>query len=451
MGRPASGSIRERLGADGNVTFTARFTAYGKRQTARLGTTLEGWTRSKAEQELAYILADVRRGTWTPGEDLPAAEPINPEVPTFHVFASEWFAAEKGQWKPATQRAYLAELRDHLLPFFGDYRLDEIDVALVDRYRETKVAEGRIGARYINKTITKLQAILDVADERELIDRNPCRINPKRRRIRNVPKARTPYLDRAEQIDALIRAAGQLDAEARDDRRALNRRALLSVLTYGGLRIAEALDLRWRDVDLPNGRLAVPGTKTDAADREFRMLPVLAAELRAARATATRTDPDALVFATATGKPQDRTHTLSRVLKPAIKRANEELAAKGYKLIPLGEGRGKSLTQHGLRHTHISLRGALGDPFPNIAEDVGQDDLETTLRIYTHAMKLDDGAKDRLQALVNGEPLPDLEGEFVVICGQAGDAAEGRPSETPTRPAGFEPAASRSGGERSIH
>jgi hypothetical protein len=37
---------------------------------------------------------------------------------------------------------------------------------------------------YLNKTITQLGQILDVADERGLIDRNPVRVNPARRKVK---------------------------------------------------------------------------------------------------------------------------------------------------------------------------------------------------------------------------------------------------------------------------
>ena len=57
-------------------------------------------------------------------------------------------------------------------------------------------------------------------------------------------------LDRAEQIEALISAARELDGEARVDRRTISRAALLSTLMFSGVRIGEALALRWSDVDL---------------------------------------------------------------------------------------------------------------------------------------------------------------------------------------------------------
>ncbi|MGZ4239886.1 MAG: N-terminal phage integrase SAM-like domain-containing protein [Solirubrobacteraceae bacterium] len=57
------------------------------------------------------------------------------------MFASRWWAAWKGELRPRTRENYEWRLRKHLLPFFADYAVSEIDVALVERYREHKVIE----------------------------------------------------------------------------------------------------------------------------------------------------------------------------------------------------------------------------------------------------------------------------------------------------------------------
>ncbi len=91
MARAASGQVLEREGKRGR-TFALRFRAYGQRQYVTLGTAEDGWTRARAEEELQNVLADVRRGIWRPPE--PVVEAPRAE-PTFHEFASQWFAARE--------------------------------------------------------------------------------------------------------------------------------------------------------------------------------------------------------------------------------------------------------------------------------------------------------------------------------------------------------------------
>jgi hypothetical protein len=79
----------------------------------------------------------------------------------------------------------------------------------------------------INKTIARLAQVLEVAVEYGHIDRNPA---VGRRRLK-VAKPRRRYLGRAVQIGTLLDAAGELDREAREDRKG-GRRALLATLVF---------------------------------------------------------------------------------------------------------------------------------------------------------------------------------------------------------------------------
>lgn len=81
MARRLTGEVLD-LDRKGGRTYALRFYAYGKRRYVTLGTVAEGWTRRRAEEELANVLADVRRGIWKPPARKAAREP-RPE-PTFH-------------------------------------------------------------------------------------------------------------------------------------------------------------------------------------------------------------------------------------------------------------------------------------------------------------------------------------------------------------------------------
>jgi integrase len=377
--------------------FALRFRAYGKRQFVTLGSVEDGWTREKAEQALRHALADVERGIWRPPDREPAPMPALPEDPTFHEFSSRWFADNAGSWRPNTRVDYAWQLSNHLLPFFASHRLSQITIAEVDRYRAAKVREGVLSPTSINKTITRMAQILEVAVEYELIATNPAK--GKRRRV----KASRPapvWLDRSEHVAALLDAAGELDSAARRDRQHIARRAMLATLVFAGLRIGELLELRWRDVDLTAGRIAVRESKTDAGVRQVDMLPVLRDELLALKAGAWRAEANDRVFGTRGGTTQNASNVRRRVLRPAVSRANERLANVGE--VPLPD----RLTPHKLRHTFASLLVALGVDPGSVMDQLGHTDPTFTLRVYRHGMRRDVASKAALRKLVGLEPGP---------------------------------------------
>jgi integrase len=399
--RPPKGEVLRRQ-VRGGVVFALRFTAYGKRQYVTLGRPDDGWSDALAEQELKHVLADVHRGIWKPARREPVPE-VAPD-PTFHEFSSEWFEATKGECRESTQLDYEWQLRVHLLPFFKAHRLSEITVAEVDRYREQKLREGELGATSINKTIMRLGQILEVAVERELISRNPAKVGGKRRKVK-ATKPHRAYLDRAEQIEALLAAAGQIDAEARSNGQ-IPRRAMLATITFAGLRIGELIALDWRDVDLAVGRLKVRQSKTDAGIRYVDLLPVLREELSTLKAARDPrpTDP---VFPSAVGSRQDRNRVRARVLGGAVRRANEQLEADH--LTALQEG----LTPHALRRTFASLLIALGKDAAYVMGQMGHTDPTVTLGLYAKVMNVGEDDRERLRALV--------EGDYLALAGTGGD------------------------------
>jgi integrase len=378
------------------TSFGARFRAFGKRQFVHLGYSAHGYGRNQAEAELAYITEQVRRGEWVPpAEPEPAREML-----TFHVFASQWFEARKLEGgrsgrglSPSGEADLRWRLSNHLLPAFAHKRLDQIVVADVDAFRRANVAEG-LSPTSVNKMLATLSAVLEQAREYGHVERNVAA--GKRRRLPAVKPGRS-YLDNAAHIEALLGAAAALDLE-RDYRTRPFRKALLATLTFAGLRIDEALSLRWRHLDLAGGRLRAQGSKTENAERWVPMLPALRDELLAHAARRRDGDQDAYVFETRTGGKLGATNVRRRILSPAVERANERLAEQGSR--PLPEG----LTPHSLRRTCASLLVALGWDPARVMRALGHTTPEFTLSIYAASMDWTEGEAERLRALVEGDP-----------------------------------------------
>ena len=427
MPRPATGQVIERETRAGVTSYALRFRAHGRRHFLHLGYAPR-WTHDRAEEELANVLADVRRGLWVPAEQAPAAPPS--EVPTFHVFASEWLAGREAAGLRPRSLEYLRwALTDHLLAHLAELRVDRITVEDVDRYARLKAAERTAAQKRIlrlqedlterrrkgqptaavaaqlrgakgspglsngsiNKTTDVLSQILEAAVEYGHLTRNPAK--GKRRRLPNSKPPRT-WIDRSDHIAALLAGAAELDGDALSRRG--QRRALLATLAFAGPRIGEALALTWRDVDLARGTIHIRGSKTAAGVRTVNVVPVLRDELLAYRASLRDVDRSALVFGTSTGGRQSETNVRRRVLAPAVERANAALEVEGVEPLPTG------LTPHSLRRTFASILVALGEDPAYVIGQLGHTDPTLTLRIYAREMARRDGERERLRALVEG-------------------------------------------------
>jgi integrase len=242
-GRPA-GQLTTSTLADGTHAFRLRFQAGDRRERVTLHERRDcpcgcggGWTERTARVELENILARVRANVW-PSRLRAARGAVSPDserVPTFHEYASWWLTAKTEgvightPIDANTQADYRWRLSVHLLPFFGGYRLDEIDRRVCLRFKETKLREseelrraiaagaelrdrrGRritpLGLASIKKLIETLGSILDEAIEDEHIERNPARGS--RMRIK-APKPTRTFLEMDELV-ALIDAAGEQD------------------------------------------------------------------------------------------------------------------------------------------------------------------------------------------------------------------------------------------------
>lgn len=322
------------------------------------------------------MLADVRRGIWRPAEREP--EPEQPKrEPTFHEFSSEWFGRRENEGLRPRSLEYLRwALTDHLLPHFAGHRLSEVSIEEVDRYAHAKVSEGRLSNGSINKTLEVLSAVMTVAVEYGHLPLNPA--SGRRRRL-SITKPARLHLEPG-QVNALLEAAGELDAEDRAGRR--YRRALLATLAYAGLRVGELLALCWQDLNLATGHLHVRESKTHAGIRVVDIQPELRDELGAYRALVADASPSHLVFPTATGGPNNRNNVRRRILLRAVARANSRIQADGG-CGSLPEG----LSPHALRRTYASWLVAEGEDPAYVMQQLGHTDPKITLGLYATALR----------------------------------------------------------------
>ena len=177
------------------------------------------------------------------------------------------------------------------------------------------------------------------------------------------------------------------------------------------------------DVDLANGRISVGDAKTEAGIRLVDILPALRDELASHRhANAERGAGRRSSSRPRRGSRRDKDNARERVIRPVVAHADELLAAaRPASRCPTG------VTAHKLRHTFASILFVRGEDPPYVMAQLGHTDPAFTLRVYAHAMRRDEGDKERLKALVEGRDWAPL-GTSGANDPQRADA-RGRPRE----------------------
>jgi integrase len=391
MDKRVRGEIRVHQRADGLRTYSLRFRVNGKRRSMTLGTDGDGWNDQRAERKLEDVLAAVRAGVWQPAEQRTPQRPV-----TFHEFASRWWTTRKAEGlAPKTEQDYEWQLGKHLLPFFADYRVAEIDRELVDRYREGKLIEreqikaaaaaGRpmrsrhgqrrrpLSNRSINTTLATLAQILEQAVDGGLLSSNPAVGKRRRLKTRKPPRR---FLE-ADELRDLLAMAADVDRAARHYQ--IGRKPMIAVMAMAGLRVTEMCELRWRDVDVHHRRLVIRKAKTEAGVREVDLSLDLLEELISWRALQTNASPDELVFPTASGKQRDKDNVRKR-LASVVKQTNRRRAERDLPALP-------TVSPHALRRTYISLLIEAGAPLPYVMRQVGHEDSRTTLEVYAQVQQ----------------------------------------------------------------
>ena len=134
--------------------------------------------------------------------------------------------------------------------------LKEISVEMVENWKIKRAA--MVSASTFNKELEVLRGVLDYAQDRELIDRNPARAKS----IERVTIPRTEVVCPTAQEWARIvsNLSGLGEGSVR-----------VKFLAYIGARPNEPLAVRVRDVDFVTNTVQISGTKTAAADRRVPM------------------------------------------------------------------------------------------------------------------------------------------------------------------------------------
>lgn len=304
--------------------------------------------------------------------------PVQAAGPTLAEYAERWLATIRPPVvRPRTWKGYADLLRLHLLPALGAARLGALRRGDVKALLAAKLGAGlaRDTVRLIHAT---LRALLNAAVDDEILVANPAAGLGRTLRLAAAPRERQAAVrGRAltrDQVEALLDAVRMAPTPAA---RALY--PLFLVLARAGLRIGEALALRWDAVDLAARTLAVERTWSAGAlgppkrggartvDVSRQLWATLRWLDRERRQQARRTNrlPVPWVFPSRAGRPLDYAR-VRHAFAEAVRRAG----------LP---GR---LTLHSLRHTYASLLLAEGRSPAYVQRQLGHASIALTVDTY---------------------------------------------------------------------
>jgi integrase len=312
----------------------------------------------------------------------------------FGPYFESWIKSYGGRtsrgFSETTRPEYERPIKTHALSHWKTWKLAEIEPA------DVRELFGKMRAEDCSTSqIKKLRAALSVMFA-TAVDDSLLRSNPVQG-VR-IPAAREGGEPEEERAKALTRKELALLMVVIPERW----RLFFEFLTVTGLRISEAIGMRWEHLDLgENPKVMVREQfyrgkrrklKSGAGERDLPLSPEITARLLAHRRDNYR-GPKTPVFASATGTELIRGKLAERVLTPAS-------IAAGFKTEELVEGKdGKekpkirpTVTFHTFRHTCASLLFDDGRNIKQVQEWLGHADPGFTLRTYVHLMDAGVGA-----------------------------------------------------------
>jgi integrase len=288
----------------------------------------------------------------------------------------------------ATQNKYRTQIENHILPAFGELRMCDIDRPGVEAWLNTK-AEAGLGwwSRIDLKGV--VSAIFTTAADWKLwTGDNPT----KGVRIGKKRLVREKRLLTAAELRAILAAVG-------------DRAKFIILILFGlGLRISEALGLKWCDIDFDNGVVFIRRrwyrgdlsdegeTKSDNSCREVQLGPLVEEFRRQYPGPPCR---DKFVFIGDDGvAPPDDRDLLRYEFRPVLKRLKLYYEGFGW---------------HAFRRQNVTWRQTAGGATPLEAQKAaGHGTLDMTY-LYTLADKERERAQvqamfDKLMELPQGKP-----------------------------------------------
>lgn len=295
----------------------------------------------------------------------------------FDTYFDSWLAGRRPFLEPGTWADYEVHGRKRLKPIFGEMALRKIQTADIREWLAEAAESGIYAPKTLNNALGVLVVCLNQAAGDRVLPHNPAL------GVQRLPSGHVEreYL-RLHEINLYLECC---DATYRP---------LAELLVSTGLRISEALGLRWDDIDFARQRITVyrsrkgTGVGSTKGDK-FRGVdagPDLLERLRNLRAVAgervsARELADRPVFMTPVRAGR---HQKGRWASSGEQVIDRNTVSRDWHKAALADAGLRDMPLHALRHSAAAAWLVTGQPLVYVQRQLGHGSVTTTEKFYGH-------------------------------------------------------------------
>ena len=310
-----------------------------------------------------------------------------PTITTYSELVALWWESYKNTIKPNSQQSMEGIVRLHILPVFGDYKLDKLTTPVIQQQVNKwadKANKGEKGA-YANYSFLNNinRRILQYGVTMQAIQHNPARdvIIPRKQQNK---EHKVKFFSNQE-LKQFLDYLDNLDLSSYEN---LFDYVLYKTLLASGCRIGEALALEWSDIDLKKGIISISKTlnryqetNTPKSKAGLREIDIDKATVSLLKQYKKRQQVQSWQLGRSEGivfTPFTTKYAYACLLR---KRLQGHFKSAG---VP-------DISFHGFRHTHATIMLYAGIEAKDLQYRLGHSNISMTLNTYVHATK--EGAK----------------------------------------------------------
>ena len=310
-----------------------------------------------------------------------------PTITTYRELVALWWESYKNTIKPNSQQSMEGIVRLHILPVFGDYKLDKLTTPVIQQQVNKwadKANKGEKGA-YANYSFLNNinRRILQYGVTMQVIQHNPARdvIIPRKQQNK---EHKVKFFSNQE-LKQFLDYLEDLDQSSYEN---FFDYVLYKTLLASGCRIGEALALEWSDIDLKKGTISISKTlnryqetNTPKSKAGLREIDIDKATVSLLKQYKKRQQVQSWQLGRSEGivfTPFTTKYAYACLLR---KRLQSHFKAAG---VP-------DISFHGFRHTHATIMLYAGIEAKDLQYRLGHSNISMTLNTYVHATK--EGAK----------------------------------------------------------